>query len=113
MILNSGFDSTITFFFVLSASKCIEEDAEEWVMAQIVEQEIKENNTTEDEAKDGWEPPPISWNKCNIGVVWFKKKQVAEIGWVLRNEEGVVLLHSRQAFTGVESKGEAYLKTFS
>ncbi|KAL1216437.1 putative mitochondrial protein [Cardamine amara subsp. amara] len=53
-------------FHPLETQKKIEEDAKEWSMAQIVEQEIEENNAVEEEPKTFWEPPPSLWLKCNI-----------------------------------------------
>lgn len=45
--------------------------------------------------------------KCNIGISWIKKTRVAGMGWIVRNSEGVTVLHSRRAFSGVLSLLEA------
>ena len=38
---------------------------------------------------------------------WCKRDGLAGGGWVLRNERGVVILHSRRAFSGLLNKVEA------
>lgn len=55
-----------------------------------------------------WLPPEHDRVKCNIGMDFSKTKSLVGGGeWVLRNERGVVLCHSRRAFSGVRSREEA------
>lgn len=56
-----------------------------------------------------WTPPEQGWNKCNIGVEYDRSNGLVGGGWVLRNERGVVLCHSRRAFSGCRNKEEAKL----
>lgn len=43
-----------------------------------------------------WKKPPEVWIKCNIGFSWYKRKRLLGGLWVLRDETGHVLLHSRR-----------------
>lgn len=56
-----------------------------------------------------WSPPPSGWVKCNIGVSWSRKNSVAGAAWVLRNDEGLVLIHNRRAFSNILSLQDASL----
>lgn len=53
-------------------------------------------------------PPETSWLKCDIGVTWNNSSLVNSVSWILRNEAGEVLLHSRNSFVNVKSKLEVY-----
>lgn len=44
---------------------------------------------------------------CNVAFHYDKKKKIAGGAWVLRNERGVVLFHSRRSFAGIGSNEEA------
>ncbi|KAG7577746.1 Ribonuclease H domain [Arabidopsis thaliana x Arabidopsis arenosa] len=98
----------------------IKEDAHEWSIAQ------SQINSTESHSighnasgsvpcdvpvSSPWQPPPPGWVKCNIGAAWSGKKCLAGSAWVLRNEHGVVLLHSRRALCDVTNRSEAILKS--
>lgn len=56
-----------------------------------------------------WSKPPTLWVKCNIGISWSKRNQFLGGAWVLRDEKGTVLLHSRRCFTNQSSLDEANL----
>ncbi|KAL1224563.1 hypothetical protein V5N11_000894 [Cardamine amara subsp. amara] len=96
-------------FHPLETQQKIEDDAEKWSMAQIVDNEREEEEKFDQETQRMWLPPPTSWFKCNIGIAWSKKKSMVGSAWVLRNEEGKVCLHSRRSFMGVKTKNEATL----
>lgn len=57
-----------------------------------------------------WKKPEANWVKCNVGVSWSNKNRLAGGAWVLRNELGVVVLHSRRSFSGINSKEDAMLR---
>ncbi|KAG2245087.1 hypothetical protein Bca52824_093071 [Brassica carinata] len=57
-----------------------------------------------------WEPPQLSWLKCNIGVHWRKDIGLGGAAWVLRDCEGNVLMHSRRVFTGLNNLKELKLQ---
>nr|ABD64948.1 hypothetical protein 24.t00034 [Brassica oleracea] len=52
--------------------------------------------------------PSNNMDKCEISIVWGKKKQVAGAAWVLSDSSGHVLLDSRRSFGLVESKDDAH-----
>ncbi|CAA7039111.1 unnamed protein product [Microthlaspi erraticum] len=59
-----------------------------------------------------WKAPPQSWVKCNIGFSWSKRNKLAGASWVLRDENGVVLLHSRRAFANLKNAEEGKFLCF-
>ncbi|XP_056847395.1 uncharacterized protein LOC108815665 [Raphanus sativus] len=85
-----------------------EYEADEWFAAQVVEEEwLKEERINQAPAKRKWSPLEAGWNMCNIGVEFDKNSGLVGGGWVLRNERGVVLCHSRRAFSGCKSREDA------
>lgn len=95
----------------LKLLKKIREDVEFWCLAQTVKDEVEEAKTREDTVQSSkWKPPEINWLKCNIGVFWDKKKRVGGCAWVLRNNQGVSLLHSRRGFSNIISKDQLNLQ---
>ncbi|KAG2293963.1 hypothetical protein Bca52824_040632 [Brassica carinata] len=40
---------------------------------------------------------------CNVGFVWNKSTKLAGGGWVIRNDRGIVMCHSRRAFSNINS----------
>ena len=85
-------------------------EANEWSLAQVVEEEwIKEERQRSTPSYRSWKPPESNWVKCNIGMEFDKGKSLVGGAWVLRNERGVVLCHSRRAFSGVKTRDEARL----
>lgn len=47
---------------------------------------------------------------CNIAADWDSRSKILGLAWVVRNDRGVVLLHSRSSMAGVRNKEEANLK---
>lgn len=60
------------------------------------------------QSDEAWGAPPRNFVKCNIRVAWSKMKKIDRASWVLRDQSGVVLLHSGCSFGSVGSKDEAY-----
>ena len=48
-----------------------------------------------------WQKPSSSFVKCNVGSSWEGSSTIAGDAWVVRDERGVVLSHSRRAFSNV------------
>ncbi|KAG2304864.1 hypothetical protein Bca52824_033515 [Brassica carinata] len=97
--------------FVLDAMKLIEmsrKEADEWTRAQKIEdrEQAVENHSVFNKKKP-WEKPQGSWLKCNIGHSW--NRHTGEVGsaWVLRNGEGLVLMHSRKSSVQIWDDMEA------
>ncbi|KAG2243307.1 hypothetical protein Bca52824_094848 [Brassica carinata] len=85
-------------------------EAEEWFLAQEVDQESQQiSECAGVTQKRKWKPPPKDWVMCNVGFEWLKQTKKLGVAWVLRNHRGVVLLHSRRAFSNIRSLDEARL----
>uniref|UniRef100_A0A1J3E4V1 Putative mitochondrial protein n=1 Tax=Noccaea caerulescens TaxID=107243 RepID=A0A1J3E4V1_NOCCA len=93
----------------------IKNDVEEWILAQAVLDEESarlaqsprvERLVGEERLGFLWEAPPEFWVKCNIGISWSKRNKLAGVSWVLRDDKGVVLLHSRRAFANLANVEE-------
>ncbi|KAG2322266.1 hypothetical protein Bca52824_015479 [Brassica carinata] len=86
----------------------IEEEAGFWLLAQTMEkQEERDIRDAEGSIAKVWSPPPKGWDKCNVGVAWNSKSKRSGGSWVLRNEKGKVLIHSRRTFSNIQSLEEA------
>ncbi|CAA7054860.1 unnamed protein product [Microthlaspi erraticum] len=98
---NNGFDARQTM------EKIIEE-VELWFLAQ----KIVEDSQAEVQVKTvkKWRPPPKPWLKCNIGSYWSEGKSLGGMAWVLRDEMGKILLHSRRAWASILAKSECSFK---
>lgn len=84
------------------------EEAEFWLLAQRNnENREKEELEAMTVVKKSWSVPPRGWVKGNIGVHWDKNQKKCGAAWVVRDEKGKVLLHSRRAFFTVRSLEEA------
>lgn len=92
---------------------------DEWFLAQEIESEessvVQSSSNGSVSLSSGfestWKPPPQGWLKCNIGFDWSKRNGLTGAAWVLRNDKGEVLLHSRRAFSRLRTRDEAKLKT--
>lgn len=82
-------------------------EADSWFLAvELEESRLEEEKRVEQSVILKWEPPQVSWLKCNIGVNWRKEIALGGAAWVLRDSEGKVLMHSRRAFTGLNNLNE-------
>lgn len=86
----------------------IKEESNFWRLAQLND---KFNEKKEHEAMavgfKSWSAPPSGWLKCNLGVCRSKTQNQCGMAWVLRNDKGKVLLHSRRAFSNIDSMEQA------
>ena len=86
------------------------QEANEWYAAQQVEVEwAKAESMSSTSSQRTWIPPEPDWVMCNVGMEYSKSKECAGGEWVLRNDRGVVLCHSRRAFSGIKNRDEAKL----
>lgn len=89
----------------------IRDNVKQWFHAQSYsEREANPARINQPQVKKQWSPPPHDWLKCNVGSSWDKDSNTSGAAWVLRNESGVVLLHSRRSFASVSCKLEASLQ---
>ena len=89
-----------SIFCPLISMEKIRDDTAEWFLANTQTQNIvNEEVRLSTPSAIGWEPPDSGWVKCNIGAAWSGKKRLGGGAWVLRNDLGEVLLHSRKAFS--------------
>lgn len=56
-----------------------------------------------------WQKPPPSFLKCNVGSSWDGATLTCGGEWLVRDEQGNVLLHSRRSFSQIESSLQAKL----
>ena len=82
------------------------EECNLWIKAQDLDCNRKYNRDTR------WIPPLGNELKCNIGVAWSKKKQLAGSSWVVRDSMGKVIFHSRRSYSQVHSLFDAKIKSW-
>lgn len=56
-----------------------------------------------------WSPPSPSWLKCNLASSWVENSAVSGAAWMVRDENGRAILHSRRAFSCLTSALDAEL----
>jgi len=83
------------------------EDCNHWLSAQDPKTQSEDSKI-----EINWIPPPWNELKCNIGVAWSRKSQLAGVSWVVRNDTGKLLFHSRRSYSQVHSNFDAKLKSW-
>ncbi|KAH0858550.1 hypothetical protein HID58_086811, partial [Brassica napus] len=56
-----------------------------------------------------WSKHPTGFLKCNVGISWVSRHVNCGVAWILRDNKGKAILHSRHAFSNVESQRDAEL----
>lgn len=88
------------------------EDARQWFIVQeLYQQPMADDTGSQNSPVVKWEPPPLGFVKCNVGVAWSKKKLLSGASWVLRDHMGKVLMHSRRAYTQISTDFEAKVRS--
>lgn len=86
----------------------IYDEASAWFLAQQLDREGEQRDEEPTRShKKRWTKSPHSWVKCNYGIKWLKKKEVAGVAWIIRDSDGESLLHSRRSFVGIKTLEEA------
>lgn len=85
----------------------INEDARQWFEVHLSALSLNEGDSRRITNVKKWEAPNERFYKCNIGVAWSQITKLAGTSWIVRNTRGVVEIHSRRAFSGVNSLLEA------
>lgn len=92
------------------------DDFLEWCEAQVVEPEevlvgeifeVNQASQSSGGERKAWQPPAPDWLKCNVGSSWSKTTKLAGAAWVVRDNEGLVLIHGRRSFVNVKDAFEA------
>ena len=63
--------------------------------------------------KRKWSKPLPNWVKCNFGVKWLKKSQTMGVAWIVRDNDGESLLHSRRFLVSVVTLEKAKEKALA
>ncbi|XP_013588953.1 PREDICTED: uncharacterized protein LOC106297216 [Brassica oleracea var. oleracea] len=105
------------FFEKVQASSCTAatkalEEADEWFDVNFKVPQAQPVQVETINSSVSWSPPPADLLKCDVGVRWNSAERICGAAWIIRNHDGKALLHSRRAFTGVNSKLEAELQGF-
>lgn len=80
-------------------------DADEWFIAQRIDEEWSlMENARPTQGRVNWKPPIKDWVMCNIAVDWTKDSTLTGGAWVLRDDRGMVMCHSRRSFGAFSSK---------
>ncbi|KAG2303464.1 hypothetical protein Bca52824_032115 [Brassica carinata] len=77
-------------------------------MAQRIEEEFAGSELNiRDAGSEKWRPPRRGWVMCNIAVDWKKDSLLNGGAWVVRDDKGVVVFHSRHSFGHFRSRDQA------
>ncbi|KAG7578883.1 Endonuclease/exonuclease/phosphatase [Arabidopsis thaliana x Arabidopsis arenosa] len=92
------------------------DDFMEWCEAQVVEPEevlvgenfdVNQASQSSGGERKAWQSPAPDWLKCNVGSSWSKTTKLAGAAWVVRDNEGLVLINGRRSFVNVKDAFEA------
>lgn len=98
-------------FVPMNSMVKIREEASQWALAQSIdESQLSLSNHLVTEVVK-WKRPPAPWLKCNVGMSWSKLNSVGGFSWVLKDDRGEVLMHSKRFFSGIRNLEEAHLKS--
>ncbi|XP_033134375.1 uncharacterized protein LOC117127813 [Brassica rapa] len=62
---------------------------------------------------NSWQPPNLNLVKCNVNASWRNATAMVGAAWILRDHQGNVLFHSRDAFTPSGNRLFAELRCIS
>lgn len=93
---------------VLSKAK---EEANVWWEINFPHVEEPPPQLLDQRARNSWSKPPPGILKCNFGVSWVNNQSPCGAAWILQDDKGKTILHSRRSLHGVGSEREAELLT--
>lgn len=88
-------------------------EAEEWFSAQQLDATMEAQQSVQSLAtRDRFIAPPKGWVICEFQMEWARENEVVGAAWMVKNDSGRVLLHSRRAFPMVPTEMEAKVMVF-
>lgn len=88
-----------------------QEEANVWWEINFPQVEEHPPQLLNQRARNSWSKPPRGTLKCNFGVSWVDSQSPCGAAWILRDDKGKTILHSRRSLHGVGSEREAELLT--
>lgn len=85
------------------------EDASLWFETNQPDTEQHRSPRLPQDSSVKWLRPPVGFAKCNIGTSWVGPNSNSGAAWILRDDQGKPILHSRRAFSNLNSEREAEL----
>ena len=92
--------------FVVTRAK---EEANVWFEVNSPRTEASQVPHPTGDSVSSWAKPPTGFLKCNVGVSWVSQHVHCGVAWILRDNKGKAILHSRRAFSNVKSQRDAEL----
>ena len=88
------------------------QEAEAWFLAQQVQSgmEIEEEKVVSATVLCSLQNVPVGWVQCEFAMDWASRGESMGASWIVKDEKGKVLEHSRRAFVEVGSLTEAKLQ---
>ncbi|XP_009117155.1 uncharacterized protein LOC103842283 [Brassica rapa] len=74
---------------------------------------FSEKTVSSEDSSPSWQKPPPLFLKCNVGASWDISSCSSGASWIVRDSKGVVLYHSRQVFSCIDSRVQADLTAIS
>lgn len=78
-------------------------EAEIWRKLQNPGQARAHVSAVQDLTPVVWTKPPQNWVKCNVASSWAPNISLSGGAWVVRNDAGAVIFHSRRSFSNLET----------
>lgn len=85
------------------------EEANVWFEVNFPGAEVSQIPHTIRDNFVSWSKHPTGFLKCNVGISWVSRHVNCGVAWILRDNKGKAILHSRHAFSNVESQRDAEL----
>ncbi|KAF2536015.1 hypothetical protein F2Q68_00020587 [Brassica cretica] len=85
------------------------EEANVWFEVNFPRAEVSQIPHTIRDNFVSWSKHPTGFLKCNVGISWVSRHVNCGVAWILRDNKGKAILHSRRAFSNVESQRDAEL----
>lgn len=87
------------------------EEADDWFLAQQVQEgiELVEEQISTAGDTTMLQNVPAGWVQCEFAMDWAKRDESMGASWIVKDDKGKVLEHSRRAFVNVGSLREAQM----